>query len=306
VFLHGQDPKRTWHVYVPVPIDLALTVRIASRGPSSDATTSSNIGILRGSRRHARGPTPTVRVSRSREKPRGLLSGLGTGLAARPRLPTSGGSVMRSRPSARRFSRPAAPQGAGQKPSISVRIDVKTLGRSGGSDGWSSCIFARYRGRGVKFIGRRKFQIRSGLGGGAVAAFPDPGSHKVFVSSSPASSGWSSRFPQRQEYTIGSGVIAFEAFDEVSAARRHVLFRGVLGGEGGRIHLSRRCSILTALELTALDGISGSLRRGKAPWDELSDGSSVKGPLFRSAGTTVEMKPLLSAPVHFLSTKEKQ
>jgi hypothetical protein len=128
----------------------------------------------------------------------------------------------------------------------------------------------------VKFIGRRKFQIRSGLGGGAVAAFPDPRSYKAFV-------------------------YAVQAFDEVYGTHRHVIFRGVLGGEGGRSHLLRRCSILTAL-----DGIPGSLRRGKVPWDEPGDGSSFKGPVFRSAGTTVEMSSLLSGPVHSLSTKEKQ
>lgn len=80
------------------------------------------------------------------------------------------------------------------------------------------------RGRGVNFVGRRKLHIRSGLGGGHIATLPDPRLHKAHLNSSEASR-WSSRFRQRQEDTIGSGLHAFEAFGDMSAVRRHVLRR---------------------------------------------------------------------------------
>jgi hypothetical protein len=67
---------------------------------------------------------------------------------------------------------------------------------------------------------------------------------------------------------------------------------GLPGGKGGRIQLLRHCSFgLTADEMATWIHFGG----GQTLWDELSADFSVKGVLLlRSAGTTVEVRALLS------------
>jgi TRAP-type mannitol/chloroaromatic compound transport system substrate-binding protein len=105
-------------------------------------------------------------------------------------------------------------------------------------------------------------------------------------------------------FGAGELVGAFEAFDAVSA-RVADMYSAEYYREAKAAGFSFFAAVpfgLTADEMAAWIHFRG----GRALWDDLSAGFSVKGLLLRSAGTTVEMRALLGGAVRFLSMKEKK